>query len=80
MYYLGYVLKTSEGEKVEIVESDNGFVQAEIDRQGKYILIYEKTPAMKISLIISTITLIGIVIVIIRKIKLIEIKNIGSKN
>lgn len=38
--------------------------------------MYEKTPAMRISLTVSAATLVGIAIIIIRRIKLIEIEDL----
>lgn len=51
LYYLGYELKGQEG-KIKLKESMYGFIEAEIQKSGKYELSYKKTPIMKLSQIL----------------------------
>lgn len=66
IYYMGYNLEIN-GQKIEIEESDNGFLQTTIDKNGTYTLTYEKTPIMKIANIISIVTFILCVMLLIKK-------------
>ena len=54
-------------QKVELTESDNGFLQATIQESGTYILTYEKTMVMKIANIINVITGIVCIILLVKK-------------
>jgi hypothetical protein len=65
IYYMGYSLKINN-EKIELTESDNGFLQATITESGTYTLTYEKTFIMKFANIISLLTLLFSIIVILR--------------
>ena len=47
-------------------ENDNGFLQAKIDKDGKYLLTYEKTFAMKFANYITLISILGVIIIAIR--------------
>ena len=66
IYYKGYRLEIN-GQKVELTESDNGFLQATIQESGTYILTYEKTMVMKIANIINVITGIVCIILLVKK-------------
>ena len=76
IYYMGYQLEIN-GQKIELVESDNGFLQATIHQSGTYTLTYEKTTIMKLANMLNigtVILLIGMVIVKTKKVKLLEEK------
>lgn len=70
IYYLGYdvICQNENGEeKIDISESENGFVQINLQEEntGKIIVKYTGTLLMKISYIISFITLIAIIVILI---------------
>ncbi len=65
IYYMGYCLEIN-GQEIELTESDNGFLQATIEKSGTYTLTYEKTTIMKIGNILSIGTLVVCVILIIK--------------
>lgn len=48
LYYLGYKLKDSTGNKISLKESQNGFLQATITDNETYTLTYERTTLQKI--------------------------------
>ena len=76
IYYVGYQLEIN-GQKIELVESDNGFLQATIHQSGTYTVTYEKTTIMKLANMLNigtVILLIGMVIVKTKKVKLLEEK------
>ena len=80
IYYMGYRLEIN-GQKIELTESDNGFLQATIKESGIYSLTYEKTTIMKIGNVLSIGTFIICVILIIktkRKVYLLENKDMKS--
>lgn len=56
IYYLGYQLE-KDGEIIDLVESENGFLKAEIEKSGTYTLIYSGTKGMHYSYIIAGVTL-----------------------
>lgn len=64
IYYPGYKLKC-EGEEIELTESDRGFLQAKLEKSGRYYLSYDKTFIMKFSLILSITTLIVVIAFVI---------------
>ena len=64
LYYMGYTLKLND-KTIELTESENGFLQATIDKSGTYVLTYSKTTIMKIANILSLGTFIIIIISII---------------
>ena len=66
IYYMGYQLEIN-GQKVELTESDNGFLQATIQESGTYTLTYEKTTVMKIANMISMATAIVCIILLMKK-------------
>lgn len=69
LYYMGYRLETN-GQKLELTESDNGFLQATVNQSGTYILTYQKTIVMKVANILSLGTfIICIIMIIINKIR-----------
>lgn len=81
LYYMGYALQIN-GQDVELVESENGFLQATISESGTYTLTYEKTTVMKIANCLSLGTFIILMIVIAfcsihnkKKVYLLEEKN-----
>lgn len=81
LYYMGYTLEVN-GQDVELVESENGFLQATISESGTYTLTYEKTIVMKIANFLSLGTFIILMIVIAfcsihnkKKVYLLEEKN-----
>ena len=81
LYYMGYTLEVN-GQDVELVESENGFLQATISESGTYTLTYEKTIVMKIANFLSLGTFIILMIVIVfcsirnkKKVYLLEEKN-----
>lgn len=70
IYYLGYEIKieNSEGtEKIETTESENGFVQIVLDEDstGKITVKYTGTTLMKISYIVSFITLVAMIVYLV---------------
>ena len=80
-YYMGYQLEIN-GQKVELTESDNGFLQATIQESGTYTLTYEKTMVMKIANIISVVTALVCIILLIwkkRKVYLLENNTLKDK-
>lgn len=73
LYYLGYSLK-KDSETIPLMESNNGFLKAQIQESGTYQLTYSGTSGMILSKLVSIITLIiGILILVFQK------KNIKSK-
>lgn len=66
IYYQGYTA-TINGKKINITESDNGFIQIEIEsgQRGVVNVKYEGTTLYKISMIISFISIIGLIIYIV---------------
>ena len=72
IYYMGYQLE-GNGQKIELTESDNGFLQATIQQSGTYTLTYEKTTIMKLANILNlgtVIVLVGMAIMKKKKVKL----------
>ena len=72
IYYMGYQLE-GNGQKIELTESDNGFLQATIQQSGTYTLTYEKTTTMKLANILNlgtVIVLVGMAIIKKKKVKL----------
>lgn len=70
IYYLGYdvICQNEKGEeKIDVSESENGFIQINLQEEntGKIIVKYTGTLLMKISYIISFITLIAIIVILI---------------
>jgi len=59
LYYLGYHLKTKDGKVLALEESENGFLQARIEGNGTYTLVYEGTTLNKIANTLGIIGLIG---------------------
>ena len=66
IYYLGYKLENSLGEKIPLEESENGFLQAKIEESGILSLSYQKTFIMKFSFILSMVTFLCLIIILIR--------------
>lgn len=64
LYYMGYTLEVN-GKDVELVESENGFLQATISESGTYTLTYEKTIVMKIANCLSLGTFIILTCILI---------------
>ena len=64
LYYMGYTLEVN-GQDVELVESENGFLQATISESGTYTLTYEKTIVMKIANCLSLGTFIILTCILI---------------
>lgn len=48
LYYQGYSLKTKDGKVLALEESENGFVQARLEGNGTYTLVYKKTTLEKL--------------------------------
>ena len=72
IYYMSYQLE-GNGQKIELTESDNGFLQATIQQSGTYTLTYEKTTIMKLANILNlgtVIVLVGMAIIKKKKVKL----------
>lgn len=65
VYYLGYKLENS-GEEIYLQESENGLLEAKINKDGIYTLRYQKTMIMKISNITTISTAITLIIICIR--------------
>lgn len=59
LYYLGYHLKTKDGKVLALEESDNGFLQARIEGNGTYTLVYEGTTLNKAANILGIMGLGG---------------------
>lgn len=66
IYYMGYRLELN-GQEIELIESDNGFLQATIQESGIYTLTYEKTMVMKVANMISIGTGIVCIILLLKK-------------
>lgn len=80
LYYMGYKLEIDR-EEIELQESKNGFLQANIKKSGTYRLTYEKTTIMKIANILSLVTLLAIFITVIsKKILNNKVKKLNSGN
>lgn len=72
IFYFGYTLTNkTTGEKIEIYENENGFISAEIDSEGEYILEYEGIAFIKtykkVICVIIVLSLISCSIYIIKK-------------
>ena len=78
IYYMGYALEGENGQKLELTESDNGFLQTTIQESGTYTLTYEETTIMKIANVCSLATgIICIILLVVkrkRKVYLLESK------
>ena len=62
IYYIGYCVRVN-GVKVKTKESDNGFIKINVTEEKSSITVdYEGSTLMKISLIISIISLLGILV------------------
>ena len=59
LYYLGYHLKTKDGKVLALEESENGFLQARIEGNGTYTLVYEGTTLNKVANVLGMIGLGG---------------------
>jgi len=62
MFYLGYVLRDEDGKKIELYKSDHGFLEAKINKNGIYKLVYEKTKWNKIADVIRVLTIIIVIV------------------
>ena len=62
LYYMGYQLKKGS-EEIPLEQSENGFLQATIQKNGRYVLTYKKTIAMKIANTISLLSFVSLVII-----------------
>lgn len=65
IYYLGYHLKTKDGKVLALEESKNGFLQARIEGNGTYTLVYEGTTLEKISNILCILGIGGTIYLVI---------------
>ena len=65
LYYSGYEL-TINGNKIHIYENSNGFIETKVKENGIYKLEYTGTKGMKISSLISKITLVILLMYIIK--------------
>lgn len=65
IYYMGYKL-TINDEEVKLSESDNGFLQATISKNGTYELTYSGTKVMQIANVISvwSFLMIGYILIV----------------
>ena len=66
IYYLGYTVEVTNGngdtQKVDTFESENGFVAISVTQDAKTISVqYTGTVAMWVSLVVSSLTLVGLV-------------------
>lgn len=62
IYYIGYCVRVN-GAKVKTKESDNGFIKINVTEEKSSVTVdYEGSTLMKISLIISIISLLGILV------------------
>lgn len=62
IYYIGYCVRVN-GVKVKTKESDNGFIKINVTEEKSSVTVdYEGSTLMKISLIISIISLLGILV------------------
>ncbi len=62
IYYIGYCVRVN-GVKVKTKESDNGFIKINVTEEKSRVTVdYEGSTLMKISLIISIISLLGILV------------------
>lgn len=57
LYYLGYVLRNENNDKVVIYETENGFVGCDVDK-GTYTLTYERTIYVKVARCVSLVSII----------------------
>lgn len=48
LYYLGYKLETRDGKVLALEESENGFIQARLEGNGTYTLVYKGTTLEKV--------------------------------
>ncbi len=62
IYYLGYVLKDKDGNKIKLKMNDNGFLEATIKVEGKYTLYHTDTTVEKIANLIARLTILLIII------------------
>ncbi len=62
IYYLGYVLKDEDGNKIKLKMNDNGFLEATIKADGKYKLYHTDTKLEKIANAIALLTIISLII------------------
>lgn len=74
IYYLGYQLFDKDGKKIELYETNNGFIGARITESGIYTLKYTGTIYDKISRLIQCAMIIIIAIIGSKYIKTIIIK------
>lgn len=62
IYYLGYVLKDKDGNKIKLKMNENGFLEATIKAEGKYTLYHTDTTVEKIANLIALLTILLIII------------------
>lgn len=62
IYYIGYCVRVN-GVKVKTKESDNGFIKINVTEEKSSVTVdYEGSPLMKISLIVSIVSLLSILV------------------
>lgn len=61
IYYLGYTLKDKDGNKLKLTMSENGMLEADIIKEGKYKLYHQNTFIETVSNIIGIISLIFVI-------------------
>ena len=67
IYYLGYKLINEKNEEIDLYNSGFGFVAANINDDGVYELIYEKTDLCKLAEFIRLLMILIIVVVLVVK-------------
>lgn len=65
IYYLGYEITDSKGNKIDYDFNDPGYISLELTKDGVYELKYVGTTAYQIAFIVKGITIIGLIIFVI---------------
>ena len=66
LFYLGYNLEKGN-EIIDLYENSNGFLEAKIKENGRYILTHKLTIIQRIARVISLFTCISLVVIYIAK-------------
>lgn len=67
IFYLGYELKDEDGNIIKLNNNNFGFIEANINKEGKYSLNYVKTDLHKLAIYIKWITIFIIFLVLVVK-------------
>lgn len=67
IYYLGYELKDNNGNKIDIYQNNFGLLEANIKKEGIYILEYKGTIIDRITKVLSIVTIVLSILYLIKR-------------